>query len=80
MVWVLANIEADSVTWTAVPYPLRWIEGGLYQLELRSTKGQSGVLAKSPFFTVQPYSPRAEPTGPSPSPVWNPTLTAVLSQ
>ena len=50
-----AGASGTSYLWTGAPYPLRWLSGGLYQLELRpmsSGGGEAPLLAKSPFFSI----------------------------
>lgn len=56
----LAGASDSSYEWTGVPYPLRWIKSGLYQLELRPMSWPGGdppLLAKSPVFGI------SEPVG-----------------
>ncbi|KAK4176161.1 hypothetical protein QBC36DRAFT_12983 [Triangularia setosa] len=65
---VTAAATGSSYVWTNMPYPLRWIKGGLYQLELKPstwTDGEAPVLARSPFFNVGDYV--APPPSPSAS-------------
>ncbi|KAK0745224.1 hypothetical protein B0T21DRAFT_359267 [Apiosordaria backusii] len=55
---VTAAATGSSYVWTNMPYPLRWIKTGLYQLELKPstwTDGEAPVLARSPFFSVGEY-------------------------
>ncbi|KAK0728560.1 hypothetical protein B0T26DRAFT_673071 [Lasiosphaeria miniovina] len=71
---ITTSISSDSFSWTGIPYPVRWIETGLYQLELRPSTPTSGgdtpLLAKSPFFKVQNQAVEpATSSSPSPSPV-----------
>ncbi|KAK4191537.1 hypothetical protein QBC35DRAFT_470575 [Podospora australis] len=70
---ITTGVTGSSFTWTGVPYPLRWIKNGLYQLELKPSTWTEGevapVLAKSPFFTigepvVAPASPSASSSPP----------------
>lgn len=52
-----ASATGTSFKWTGVPYPLRRVKGGLYQVEVRDCSGaatsSSTVLAKSPFFGIE---------------------------
>ena len=66
--------SGSSFVWTGVPYPLRWIQTGLYQLELRpliwernpaeDTANDDGppLLAQSSFFTIGDPGPEEETT------------------
>lgn len=68
---ITTGATGTSFTWAGVPYPLRWIKNGLYQLELKPstwTEGDAPVLAKSPFFTIGEPVPAAASPDPSSSP------------
>lgn len=68
---ITTGATGTSFTWTGVPYPLRWIKNGLYQLELKPsawTEGDAPVLAKSPFFTIGEPAPAAASPDPSSPP------------
>ncbi|KAK4225903.1 hypothetical protein QBC38DRAFT_249943 [Podospora fimiseda] len=57
---VTTTATGNEYTWTGVPYPLRRIKNGLYQVEVRDCSGLSTnntVLAKSPFFSVEEEDP-----------------------
>ncbi|KAL2264856.1 hypothetical protein VTJ83DRAFT_7366 [Remersonia thermophila] len=56
------DASGTSFTWTNAPHPLRWIQDGLYQLELRPANwGGPNVplLARSPHFTISKPAPAA---------------------
>ncbi|KAL2140385.1 hypothetical protein VTI28DRAFT_3877 [Corynascus sepedonium] len=63
---ITTGASGTSYTWRGAPYPLRWISGGLYQLELRpiSWSGEGvPLLAKSPSFTITDQGNAAQPDG-----------------
>ncbi|KAK0719672.1 hypothetical protein B0H67DRAFT_160083 [Lasiosphaeris hirsuta] len=69
---ITEGATGNMFTWTGVPFPLKYVPSGMYQLELRPstwTEGEPPLLALSPFFTV---GEKAIVVQPSPSPV--PTL------
>ncbi|KAK3327817.1 hypothetical protein B0T19DRAFT_174829 [Cercophora scortea] len=69
--WNQAGISGNSFSWTTLPYPLRWIQSGMYQLELRPSTwagGEQPVLAKSSFFTIEEAVAVTDPSSSSPSP------------
>ncbi|KAK0668992.1 hypothetical protein QBC41DRAFT_113208 [Cercophora samala] len=71
---ITAAATGSSYVWSNMPYPLRWIKSGLYQLELKPsawTDGEAPVLARSPFFSVGDYVP--PPPSPSESSSPQPT-------
>jgi len=47
-----------------VPYPLRHVPNGMYQLELHPAAGEPALLAKTPFFSI-----KEKTIGSYPSPV-----------
>ncbi|KAK4212084.1 hypothetical protein QBC37DRAFT_288736 [Rhypophila decipiens] len=52
---ITVGITGNSYKWVGIPYPLRWIPAGLYQIELRTSTwndNESTVLAKSRFFRI----------------------------
>ncbi|KAK4236434.1 hypothetical protein C8A03DRAFT_16932 [Achaetomium macrosporum] len=52
---ITTGASGTSYVWTGAPYPLRWVAGGLYQLELRPmswTGEDAPLLARSPFFAI----------------------------
>lgn len=64
-----AAASGTSYLWTSVPYPLRWIPSGLYQLELRPsspTGEDTSLLAKSPFFTISESGTVGDSSGEDP--------------
>ena len=66
-----ASASGTSYLWTGAPYPLRWLPGGLYQLELRPmgwAGGEVPLLAQSPFFSISEAAKVPGSTGSS-SPV-----------
>ncbi|KAK4156250.1 hypothetical protein C8A00DRAFT_41217 [Chaetomidium leptoderma] len=75
---ITTGATGTSFTWISAPYPLRWIPGGLYQLELRPmswTGGHAQLLATSPFFSISETGTGAGSTtgttgttGPQPTP------------
>ncbi|KAK3325449.1 hypothetical protein B0H66DRAFT_599609 [Apodospora peruviana] len=53
---ITVSATGNTFLWTGIPYPLRWIQSGLYQLELHPSTLMdhgSAVLARSPFFRIQ---------------------------
>ncbi|AEO55984.1 hypothetical protein MYCTH_2300359 [Thermothelomyces thermophilus ATCC 42464] len=63
---ITTGVSGTSYTWEGAPYPLRWILGGLYQLELRPMSWPGGdvpLLAKSPSFTIADAGVAAQPDG-----------------
>ncbi|AEO62382.1 775fce28-acbb-4c8b-b130-41bd021ad237 [Thermothielavioides terrestris] len=49
------DASGPSYVWAGVPFPLRRVRSGIYQVELRSASSAGGdtpVLAKSPYFSV----------------------------
>jgi hypothetical protein len=60
----LVAVNVASFSWTGVPYPLRHVPNGMYQVELHPVAGEPALLAKSPFFSI-----KEKIVGPSPSPV-----------
>ncbi|KAK4122444.1 hypothetical protein N657DRAFT_647149 [Parathielavia appendiculata] len=75
---ITTGATGTSYMWTGAPYPLRWVPGGLYQVEMRSMSwaglGAPPLLARSPTFTISEpgggarpigsSSPQASPAGP----------------
>ncbi|KAL1837964.1 hypothetical protein VTJ49DRAFT_3172 [Mycothermus thermophilus] len=56
------DASGTSFTWTNAPSPLRWIQDGLYQLELRPANWDGPdvpLLARSPHFTISAPAPAA---------------------
>lgn len=52
---VTAGVTGNAFVWTGVPFPLRYMPTGLYQVEIRPstwTSSDGPVLAKSTFFTI----------------------------
>ena len=80
-----AGASGTSYLWTGAPYPLRWLSGGLYQLELRPMSaggGEAPLLAKSPFFSISDQAKvSGSTTGSSGAPVgWFQHLSLAASQ
>ncbi|KAK3985022.1 hypothetical protein QBC44DRAFT_251457 [Cladorrhinum sp. PSN332] len=53
---VTTTATGNEYTWSGVPYPLRRVKNGLYQVEARDCSGSqlsNTVIAKSPFFSVE---------------------------
>ncbi|KAK0635611.1 hypothetical protein B0T17DRAFT_50066 [Bombardia bombarda] len=51
---ITTSVNGNSYLWSGAPYPLRWLQSGMYQLELRPSNWTTGEppLAKSPFFVI----------------------------
>ncbi|KAK4144192.1 uncharacterized protein C8A04DRAFT_36841 [Dichotomopilus funicola] len=67
---ITTGASGTSYSWSGIPFPLRLIPGGLYQLELRPISpvaGEVPVLAKSPFFGISDPGNEAQPDGPAES-------------
>ncbi|KXX81782.1 hypothetical protein MMYC01_202995 [Madurella mycetomatis] len=77
---ITTTASGTSYLWTSVPYPLRWIPSGLYQLELRpssSTGEDTPLLAKSPFFSISESGTVGDSSGEDPP---QPTLVGYGSE
>ncbi|KAK3684876.1 hypothetical protein B0T22DRAFT_201206 [Podospora appendiculata] len=67
---ITTSVTGNSFSWTTLPYPLRWIQSGMYQLELRPStwaEGEQPVLAKSSFFKIDEAVAVTDPPSSSPS-------------
>ncbi|EGS18605.1 uncharacterized protein CTHT_0052100 [Thermochaetoides thermophila DSM 1495] len=68
---ITAGMTESSYEWTSVPYPLRWIPSGLYQLELWSMRWTEEdqlppLLAQSSVFRIsEPETGNGQSTGQS---------------
>lgn len=65
---ITTGASGTSYLWTGAPYPLRWLPGGLYQLELRAASPageEAPLLAKSPFFSISNSAAGTVTTGSS---------------
>ncbi|KAK4031436.1 hypothetical protein C8A01DRAFT_21333 [Parachaetomium inaequale] len=64
---ITTDASGTSYLWTGAPFPLRWLPGGLYQLELRPTSWTGSdaapLLAQSPFFSISDPGKAAQGTG-----------------
>ncbi|KAL2159746.1 hypothetical protein VTH06DRAFT_2315 [Thermothelomyces fergusii] len=69
---ITTGASGTSYTWEGVPYPLRAVVGGLYQLELRPMSWPGGdvpLLAKSPTFAIMDSGVVTRPDGSAKEPV-----------